>query len=146
RLDCAIPERLVIAVMRLNMIDGICWPNQSLSEAVLAKRLLHELIASASTPASVVIGSASPVAALTAAFAVETGEGIGTHGMDADTDPESAKDHHEQPFWRRPRSSCPLSSGKSRFLIRIQNYSFCVLSCLTFLRNLDFLRTEDILI
>src|SRR5262245_46267583 len=46
----------------------------------------------ASAPAPMVVAATAIVVASATAFTVQAGEGVGTHGADADTDAESAKD------------------------------------------------------
>jgi hypothetical protein len=94
----AVPELLIVAVVGLDVVNGVGWSDQPLGKAKLAQGLVHELASSAPAPATIVIGAAPIVAALAATLAVEAGERIGAHGADAGTDGKSAKDRRIDNF------------------------------------------------
>jgi hypothetical protein len=78
RLQCAEPKLHGIAMMILDVVDDVCRYGAAFSPAGFAQRLRPKLVAPSSSPASMVVGAASVIAALAAAFGMQLVHGA--HG------------------------------------------------------------------
>jgi hypothetical protein len=65
--------------MVLDVVNDGCWPHEIDAEAPFAQRLTPELMPSEPTPPSIIVGTASGIAALAAAFGMQAGERVEAH-------------------------------------------------------------------